>query len=111
MAPDVMPSLMIALTTLPSRDAATALARHLVDARLAACVNILPACHSIYRWQGKVEAADEVLLIIKTSKTRQLALEQLICNMHPYELPELLYVPIAGGLNAYIQWMQQETLS
>ncbi len=106
-----MPNVMIALTTLPTRDAAAALARHLVDARLAACVNILPACQSIYRWQGKVEAADEVLLIIKTSKTQQLALEQLIVNMHPYELPELLYVPIAGGLNAYIQWMQQETLS
>jgi periplasmic divalent cation tolerance protein len=104
-------SALLVLTNLPDRTAAEMLATALIEARLAACVNILPPCRSIYRWQGAVEAADEVPLLIKTSEARYAALETAIRALHPYELPELIAVPITHGLPAYLAWVAAETSS
>jgi periplasmic divalent cation tolerance protein len=100
---------LLVLTNLPDRAAAEDLARALVEARLAACVNILPACHSIYRWQGVLEAADEVPLLIKTTSERYPALQAAIRNRHPYELPEVIALPVVQGLPDYLAWVASET--
>jgi periplasmic divalent cation tolerance protein len=100
---------LLVLTNLPDRPAAEDLARELVEARLAACVNILPACHSIYRWQGVLETADEVPLLIKTTSERYPALQAAIRNRHPYELPEVIALPVIQGLPDYLAWVAHET--
>lgn len=96
---------LLVLTTVPDRPTAENLAQALVEARLAACVNVLPAVRSIYRWQGAVESADEVQLLIKTTATAYPALEAMIQSLHPYETPELIALPIVRGLPAYLAWM------
>ncbi len=100
---------LLVLTNLPDRPTAEALARELVEARLAACVNILAPCHSVYRWQGSIETADEVPMLIKTSSERYLALEAAIRRRHPYELPEVIALPIREGLPEYLAWVADET--
>lgn len=100
---------LLVLTNLPDRPSAEALASTLVEARLAACVSILAPCRSVYRWQGAVEAADEVPLLIKTSAARYAALEAAIRAQHPYELPEVIALPIAQGLPDYLAWISAET--
>ena len=102
---------LIVLSTLPDRARALALASALVERRLAACVNVLAECSSVYRWQGKIETAAEVPVLIKTSAARYAALEQAIRELHPYELPEIVAVPIGGGLPGYLQWVADETRS
>lgn len=96
---------LLVFTNLPDRPAAEALARALVEERLAACVNILASCRSVYRWQGAIENADEVPLLIKTSVERYAALAAAIRARHPYELPELIAVPITQGLPDYLAWV------
>ncbi len=96
-------------TNLPDRACAENMAQHLIAAKLAACVSILAPCTSIYHWQGKIESAAEIPLLIKTTEQRYAAVEAAILELHPYELPEILYVTVDGGLPAYIQWVQQET--
>ena len=99
----------IVLTTLPVGADAAALARTLVDERLAACVNLLPVMQSIYRWQGTVLQEDERQLVIKTWRDRLPALEDRLKSLHPYEVPELLVLEAAGGSSAYLEWLQAET--
>ena len=96
---------LLVLTNLPDRLSAETLARELVEARLAACVTILAPCHSVYRWQGEVEAADEIPLLIKTSDERYAALETAIRTRHPYALPEVIALPIVEGLPDYLAWV------
>jgi periplasmic divalent cation tolerance protein len=100
---------LLVLTNLPDAASARALAEHVVAERLAACVNILAPCRSVYRWQGKLEDAEEVPLLIKTSADRYAALEATIRARHPYELPEIVAVPISRGLPAYLDWLTAET--
>ena len=100
---------LLVLTNLPDRPSAEALARELVEARLAACVNVLAPCHSVYRWQGVLETADEVPLLIKTTSARYAALAAAICSRHPYELPEVIALPIVHGLPDYLAWVASET--
>ena len=100
---------LLVLTNLPDAASARILADHLVSARLAACVNILAPCRSVYRWQGAIEDAEEVPLLIKTTSERYAALEAEICARHPYELPEIVATPIDRGLPAYLQWVSDET--
>ena len=100
---------LLVLTNLPDRPAAEALAKNLIEARLAACVNILAPCRSVYRWQGAVETADEVPLLVKTTEARYAALEAAIRAQHPYELPEVIAVQIAHGLPDYLAWVAAET--
>ena len=95
--------------TCPDLAGAERLAEALVGERLAACVNVLPGVRSVYRWQGTVERADEVLLLIKTTRERLDALAARVRALHPYELPELLAVEAAGGLPDYLDWVAAET--
>ena len=102
-------NVLLVLTNLPNRAAADTLAQVLVESRLAACVNILPACHSIYRWKGAVETAEESPLLIKTTEARYPALEAAIRERHPYEIPEIVSLPVTGGLPEYLAWLVAET--
>ena len=102
-------SALLVLTTLPDSASARTLAALLVEQRLAACVNIMAPCRSVYRWQDKVEQAEEVPLLIKTTRERYAALEAAIRSQHPYELPEVIAVPIEQGLAAYLAWVEAET--
>ena len=103
-----MDSLLV-ITTLPDRASAEKLAALLVERRLAACVNVLAPCSSVYRWQGEIQRDEEHPLLIKTAQDRYAGLEALIRTNHPYELPEIVAVNIAHGLPAYLQWIVSET--
>ncbi|MDR3200849.1 MAG: divalent-cation tolerance protein CutA [Spirochaetales bacterium] len=87
--------------------AGEALARALVESRAAACVQILPDILSTYWWKGKVETGREVLLVIKTLKSKLPDIEAVLKKEHPYELPELVFLPIQGGLEGYLAWIRQ----
>jgi periplasmic divalent cation tolerance protein len=104
-----MEQILIVMTNLPNAQAAEAIASTLVKSRLAACVNLLPAVQSVYRWQGKVERATEVTLLIKTTQRHYAALEAAIRAAHPYELPEVIALPVTTGLPSYLQWIITET--
>jgi periplasmic divalent cation tolerance protein len=81
------------------------LARTLVDERLAACVNVLPGVRSYFRWRGAVDTAEELLLVVKTTSDRVPALTARLTALHPYEVPEVLQLPVAGGLPAFLGWL------
>jgi periplasmic divalent cation tolerance protein len=100
---------LVCYCTCPDAASADALAAALVEERLAACVNRLPGLRSVYRWQGAVEQADEVLLLIKTTHDRLPALTARLRALHPYELPELVAVETAGGLPEYLDWVVAQT--
>jgi periplasmic divalent cation tolerance protein len=100
---------LLVITNLPDRASAETLAQALVDRRAAACVNILAPCRSVYRWKGAVETAEEHPLLAKTTRERYSLLEQVVRELHPYELPEIIVVPIGGGLPAYLEWVAAET--
>ncbi|HRN81199.1 MAG TPA: divalent-cation tolerance protein CutA [Nitrosomonas europaea] len=101
--------ILLVLTNFPNDTSARELAEMLVDRRLAACINILQGCTSVYRWQGLTETASEVPVLIKTTRQRYEAVEQAIKSLHPYELPEIIAVPVDNGLPAYLQWIAHET--
>jgi periplasmic divalent cation tolerance protein len=100
---------IMVFTNLPDSDIARSIARSLIDERLAACVNILPAMQSIYRWQGAVEEAGEVAVVIKTTEGLYPQVEAAIVKLHPYDIPEILALPIVAGLPAYLDWIKSET--
>ena len=102
-------STLLVLTNLPDRAAAERLADTLIGAQLAACVNILAPCRSVYRWKGAVQHDEEHPMLIKTTRERYAVLEQAIREGHPYELPEIIAVPIERGLPAYLAWVAAET--
>jgi periplasmic divalent cation tolerance protein len=102
-------SALICFCTCPDAASAGRIAETLVAERLAACVNVLPGLRSVYRWQGAVERADEVLLLIKTSPDRYPHLQDLLPQIHPHELPELVAVETDFGLPAYLRWIADET--
>ena len=100
---------LVILCNTPDAACAATRARALVERRLAACVNVLAPCQSVYRWQGKVEEATEVPLLIKTTATHYAALEAALRELHPYEVPEIIALPVSAGLPAYLDWVHQET--
>jgi periplasmic divalent cation tolerance protein len=100
---------LLVITNLPDRSRALALARALVQRRLAACVNVLGGCTSVYRWDGEIQEAAEVPLLVKTRAARYPELEAAIRELHPYELPEVVAVPIERGLPEYLDWVAEET--
>jgi periplasmic divalent cation tolerance protein len=103
------PRVLMVFTNMPDHESATSLAAALVEARLVACVNVLAACTSVYRWEGAVETASEVPMLMKTTVARYAALEVAIRARHPYELPEIVAVPVEHGLPAYLDWVADET--
>ena len=103
-----MPKLLV-FTNLPDRASAERLADLLLEQRLAACVNILAPCRSVYRWKGAIQHDEEHPMLIKTSAERYGALERALRQGHPYELPEVIAVPIEQGLPAYLDWVAAET--
>lgn len=104
-----MNDILLVLTNLPDAPSAQKLARHLIESHAAACVNQLAPCTSTYRWQDKIETASEVPLLIKTTQAAYPRLETLIRAAHPYELPEIIAVPVNTGLSEYLAWVNQET--
>ena len=100
---------VIVMTTLPADADVSSFAHTLVEGRLAACVNLLPAMDSVYRWEGKVEQERERQLVIKTSRSRLPALWDRVREMHPYDVPEFIVLPIAGGSDAYLGWLGDST--
>ncbi len=104
-------SSQLVLTTCPDITVSRAIARVIVEENLAACVNILPKAESIYRWQGEIESAHEYILIIKGQISAFEPLQQRICDLHPYELPEIIAVPISGGSKTYLQWLSNPDTS
>ena len=100
---------LLVITNCPDEETANAIALAVVEAKLAACVNILPRVQSVYRWQGVVESAVEIPLFIKSTATCYPALEKMIRQRHPYEVPEIIALPISPGLPAYLNWLAAET--
>ena len=102
-------STRLVLTNLPDRASAEKLADALIEQRLAACVNILAPCRSVYRWKDAVQHDEEHPMLIKTTAERYPALEAAIRAGHPYELPEIIAVPVEQGLPQYLEWVASET--
>ena len=100
---------LLVLTSLPDRETAVKLARSLVTGRLAACVNVGAPVESMYHWRGQIETATEVPLLIKTRRDLYEAVQAAILAAHPYELPEVIAVPVSHGFNRYLDWIGAET--
>jgi periplasmic divalent cation tolerance protein len=99
---------IVVLTTCESEEQARALARHLVEHRLAACVNILPGARSVYRWKDKIEDAAEFVLIVKSRRDVFAKLRDAIAHLHSYEIPEVIALPVVDGSDAYLGWLDRE---
>ena len=100
---------LLVLSTFPDIEKARQIGTALVESQLAACVNLIPAIESIYRWQGASETAQEVPVLIKTRAACYPALERAIRERHPYDVPEIIAVPVTRGLPAYLEWVESET--
>ncbi len=98
----------LALTTCPDESSAKALANALVERGVAACVTCLPGAHSVYRWQGRLCDDAEVQLLIKTTEARAASLQDVVAELHPYDEPELIILPVTGGSQGYLQWIEDE---
>ncbi|MCU7843648.1 MAG: divalent-cation tolerance protein CutA [Candidatus Thiodiazotropha sp. (ex Monitilora ramsayi)] len=100
---------LLILSTAPDPETAEQLANALIEQRLAACVNLLPQITSLYEWKGKLQKSGEVLMMIKSTKQNYSALEAVLRAKHPYELPEILAVPVEQGLQGYLDWVERCT--
>lgn len=96
---------LLALSTFPDAEIARRISNQLVSERFAACANILPAIESIYRWKEKIESGNETLVLFKLSENRQSAFQDKLRSLHPYDVPEIVFVPVASGLPEYLQWV------
>lgn len=101
--------MMLVLTNMPDAASANVLAQQLVQARAAACVNLLAPCTSVYRWNNEIETAAEIPLLIKTTRVAYPRVEELIRTAHPYELPEIIALPVTAALTIYGDWVNRET--
>lgn len=102
---------LLVMSNVPDNASAQALARTIVEAKLAACVNILPGVQSVYRWQGQIEQANEVTLLIKTTPQHYAQLQWALVDAHPYDVPEVIALPVTEGYAPYLQWVVAETSS
>lgn len=109
MVPEAVDVVVLVLSSAPSDEVADRIAGTLVEERLAACVTRVPGGRSVYRWQGVTETADETVLLIKTHARRAPDLTRRLQELHPYDVPEVLVLPAAAGLPAYLDWVRQET--
>ena len=101
--------IMIVFSTCPDAESASRIGRALVEERLAACVNVVPGIRSIYRWQGAIEDQSEVLMIVKTTADRLAQMSERLVELHPYDVPEVVAVSVAGGHDAYFRWVAEAT--
>ena len=99
--------ILLALSTFPDAEIARHISNQLVTARVAACANILPSVESIYRWKENIESGNETLVFFKLSEDRQSAFQEKLRSLHPYDVPEIIFVPVAGGLPEYLQWVSE----
>ncbi|MCU6432184.1 divalent-cation tolerance protein CutA [Undibacterium sp. Jales W-56] len=104
-----MDNFLLVMTNVPDESIAQAIIQAVLEKKLAACVNVLPAVRSFYSWNGTPQLATEIALLIKTTEAKYIALQALIQSIHPYDVPEIIGIPIAQGLPAYLQWVLQET--
>ncbi len=104
-----MTEAIVVLVTAPTPDRAAEIARALVDERLAACGNVVPGLRSIYRWEGKVQEDEEALLLLKTTRGRFEALRERVVALHPYDVPEVIALPVEAGSAPYLAWIASET--
>lgn len=95
--------------TAPDRETALSMVRTLVEERLVACGNVIPGLRSVYRWEGEVEEADEVLVLFKTGSRRVTALVERAAELHPYDVPELLVGDVSEGFGPYLEWVMRES--
>ena len=101
---------IVVLITAPSREVARQIAAALLEAKLAACVNVLPGIHSYYTWEAQRQEDEEVLMLVKTRQSLfEGRLVPAVKAIHPYELPEIIALPVQGGLEGYIEWIMEET--
>jgi len=98
---------LLALSTFPDIEAARHIAQQLVTEKFAACANILPSVESIYRWKEKIESGNETLVLFKVSEDRQTAFQEKLKSLHPYEVPEIIFVPVSAGLPDYLRWVEE----
>ena len=104
-----MDQALLVLTNVPDLECAQLVARTLIESRVAACVNLLPAVQSMYRWQGQIEEATEITLLIKTTSQHYDSVQQAIVKLHPYNVPEIIATPIVAGYTPYLHWIDTET--
>jgi len=102
--------MLLVLCNCPDEEVANRIALAVLESGLAACVNILPRVQSLYRWQGKIESATEIPLFIKSTAANYPALEAAIRKLHPYDIPEIIALPVERGLPAYLNWVAAETV-
>ena len=97
--------ILLALSTFPDADTARRIANQLVTEKFAACANLLPQLESIYRWKEKIETENETLVFFKLSEDRQSAFQEKLRSLHPYEIPEIVFIPVTSGLPEYLRWV------
>jgi periplasmic divalent cation tolerance protein len=99
--------ILLAVSTFPDRETAQRISNQLVTEKFAACANILPGVESIYRWKEKIETGSETLVLFKVSEDRQSAFQEKLRSLHPYDVPEIIFVPISSGLPEYLHWVAE----
>ena len=102
-------NILLALSTFPDRETAQRISNQLVAEKFAACANILPGVESMYRWEEKIETGNETLVFFKLSDDRQSAFQEKLRSLHPYEVPEIIFLPISGGLPEYLRWVVENS--
>ena len=97
--------ILLALSTFPDAEIARRISNQLITESFAACANILPTIESIYRWKNKIESGNEILVLFKLSEDRKSAFQDKLRSIHPYDIPEIIFVPVVGGLPEYLRWV------
>jgi periplasmic divalent cation tolerance protein len=97
--------ILLAISTFPDAEIARRISNQLISESFAACANILPAIESVYRWKEKIESGNETLVLFKLSEDRKSAFQDKLRSLHPYDVPEIIFVPVASGLPEYLQWV------
>jgi periplasmic divalent cation tolerance protein len=103
--------ILLAFSTFPDAETARRISNEVVTKKFAACANILPGVKSIYRWKEKIETANETLVVFKLSEDRQAAFQEKLRSLHPYDVPEIVFVPVASGLPDYLRWVSESCAS